>query len=310
MSTVYATLLNQWGLQFAGVDDSALIEGSPERTAARVVVRDVNGQRWILEQIDPANQARKREISETLHSLVSAGLAPLHPWRTNESGSLYAINNGHSWMLRSYVDGVPLDRDRWLDDSWRMDAMADFLIRMRACSNGNECKTFSIAGYAATRMQAWRAQHPVQAAGLDASFSSLQRRFFPIHDQLPVAFCHGDFHPLNVIWGAKEMRSVIDWEFCGLKPELYDAALLLGCRGFDNPDALLGGPTVQLVKMLRSAGFGSPASWEWILELTATIRYGWMSEWIRRGEEEAMEMERVYIDILVDQKDYILQRWR
>jgi len=34
-----------------------------------------------------------------------------------------------------------------------------------------------------------------------------------------------------------------------------------------------------------------------------------MSEWIRRSDEEVIEMEVLYIDILVSQKEYIEQRW-
>ena len=44
-----------------------------------------------------------------------------------------------------------------------------------------------------------------------------------------MAFAHGDYHPLNVIWTKAGIAAVIDWEFSGLKPEMYDAAILVGC---------------------------------------------------------------------------------
>ena len=158
-------------------------------------------------------------------------------------------------------------------------------------------------------MATWEKAYPKLAKKLMPSFVSLQKRFFPVHDSLPTAFCHGDYHPLNMIWGEDRIESVIDWEFCGLKPELYDVALLLGCLGFDDPDILIDDFVIQLVQKLRAAKLYASQSWEWLFELMATIRTGWMSEWIRRSDEEAMEMEVIYIDILVSQKEYILQRW-
>jgi homoserine kinase type II len=64
-----------------------------------------------------------------------------------------------------------------------------------------------------------------------------------------------------------------------------------------------------LIEKLRAADFGAPVSWDHLLHLMATIRFGWMSEWIRRGDTDALEMECVYIDILVDQQEYIRSRW-
>jgi aminoglycoside phosphotransferase (APT) family kinase protein len=40
----------------------------------------------------------------------------------------------------------------------------------------------------------------------------------------PVAFCHGDYHPMNIIWSADDIKCVIDWEFSEYKSEIYDAA--------------------------------------------------------------------------------------
>jgi homoserine kinase type II len=158
-------------------------------------------------------------------------------------------------------------------------------------------------------MDAWRARYSALADKLEHSFSSLEREFFPVHEQLPAAFCHGDYHPLNMVWGTDGIRSVIDWEFCGIKPELYDAALLVGCIGFEDPDNLIKEPVIRLVRRLRAAGYGADRSWDCFLQLTAAIRFGWMSEWIRRHDREARRMESVYIDILVDQAAYIQQKW-
>jgi homoserine kinase type II len=305
----YAALLPAWNLQFAGVDAAAQLEGSPERTAARAVLCDLSGCRWIVEQIDEENIARKQQVAECLLAAKRAGLARIHPWERTSAGGLFQTLENRHWMLRPYIDGIPLNRETDLNEFWRIDALAQFLLQLRGLTADWSGPEFSITRYARDRRGAWKTRCPKLCHTLTPSFSKLEASFFEVHDELPVAFCHGDFHPLNVVWGKSEIRSVIDWEFCGIKSELYDVALLLGCIGFENPDNLLGDPAARLVRTLRAAGFGSDASWQWILELAATIRYGWMSEWVRRGDEDSAEMEAVYIDILVDQKEYILRHW-
>ena len=301
----YSELLQAWGLEFGGLDDSALIEGSPERTTARSVVFDSNGRRWILEKIAKGNLDRKQEIAGRLQDLSDAGFVQVQPYKRTNEGSFFS----QQWMLRSFVDGIPLARETYLKDSWRIDALARFLIELREHAVVGQSGFFSIAAYAEGRMSAWRTKSPALAAKLEPSFRILHRRFFGKHDSLPRAFCHGDYHPLNMVWGESSIRSVIDWEFCGSKPELYDVALLLGCFGFEEPDHLLQAPAIRLIEKLRAADFAEPVSWEYLLDLMATIRFGWMSEWIRRGDIEAQEMELMYIGILVDQKAFIQQAW-
>jgi homoserine kinase type II len=310
----YPALLKAWGIEFADVDESAQIEGSPERSARRVVVRDIEGRRWILEQIKADNLARKRQVAETLSAL--SAMAQIHPYCRTVDGSSYwhtcagVPNCGGDWMLRSYVDGVPLDRETWLDEPWRLDAMGAFVLRLRTQDVGQGAERFSVADYARGRMALWRKQYSKLAERLESPFQSLEKNFFAATNSLPVAFCHGDFHPLNVVWGDGEIRSVIDWEFCGLKPELYDVALLLGCMGFDEPDHLIGEPAVRLIQTLRHAGFGAAESWGQLIGLVAAIRFGWMSEWIRRGEEDSAEQEAFYIQLLLDQGGFIAEKWR
>lgn len=320
----YKHLLRAWGIQFSELDASVLIEGSPERTAARAVVRDSSGNRWILEQITEDNLPRKREIAEQLVALSVAGLEKIHPWQKTRANSFFqtleksmpaaasgfqGLEKSH-WMLRPYVDGIQLDRETYLSELWRMDVMADFLIRLRAYTEEWSGFVFSIADYAEHRMAVWRERYPQLTDKFERSFSKLKQNFFPLHDSLPTAFCHGDYHPLNMVWGEKSIRSVIDWEFCGIKPELYDAALLVGCIGFEDPDNLIKEPVIRLIKTLQEGGYGATESWDRFLDLAATIRFGWMSEWIRRKDHDALEMESIYIDILVDQQDYISNAWK
>ena len=310
---LYTELLQAWQVEFSAVDAEAQIEGSPERTLARVAVCDTAGGRWVLEQVDSNNVSRKQEVAEQLSAL--SALEQIHPYCRTSDGSFFQplerkTGEGSAFMMRPFVEGVPLDRKTYLNDSWRIDAMADFLLQLRGQTAGWSGPSFSMCDYARHRMDVWRGRYSKLTDKMEASFQTLEKTFFPIHDQLPVAFCHGDYHPLNMVWGRESIRSVIDWEFCGIKPELYDVALLLGCIGFEDPDNLIREPAVRLIHWLRGAGFGEEISWENLLGLMAVIRYGWMSEWIRRSDREARQMEAVYINILVDQQDYISNHWK
>jgi homoserine kinase type II len=306
-------LLTAWGINFNGVDDSAVIEGSPERTAARMVVRDHQGGRWILEKIESDNLSRKQQIAELLESLKD--LDEVTPYQKVGNSFFQCLpaqsqveGENENWMLRPYVEGVELNRDIYLTESWRIDAMSSFLVRLKKRAVQVD-GFFSPAGYAQDRMGVWSSRYPQLASRIRRPFQTLEQSFFPICDTLPRAFCHGDFHPLNFVWGADSIRAVIDWEFCGMKPELYDAALLIGCFGFDDPDNLLGESSLHLLQNLRKSDFGAQESWTWFPDLVATIRFGWMSEWIRRGEEETAEMEAEYLAILTGQRDFIAERW-
>jgi len=203
----YKQLLRAWDLKFSELDASVQIEGSPERTAARAVVCDSSGKRWILEQITEDNLPRKREITDQLAALSIAGLKKIHPWKKTQANSFFQTLEKSHWMLRPYVDGIQLDRETYLSELWRMDTMADFLIQLRTHTAEWSGPVFSIAEYAEHRMTVWRERYPQLTEKLERSFFKLKQNFFPVHDLLPVAFCHGDYHPLNMVWGEQSIRS-------------------------------------------------------------------------------------------------------
>lgn len=70
---------------------------------------------------------------------------------------------------------------------------------------------------------------------------------------LSYAFCHGDLHPLNVIWMHDKIHAVIDWEFAGFKPDIYDAANLVGCAGIENPEGLSMPMVTAFLQSIRKA---------------------------------------------------------
>ena len=112
-----------------------------------------------------------------------------------------------------------------------------------------------------------------------------------------------------MVWGSGELFSLIDWEFCGIKAEVYDAALLVGCIGFENPAALTGDFTLRLINRLRDSGIYKKASWDVFFDLLIASRYGWLSSWMRKNDERSRDLEMLYMNLLTARKKHILEQW-
>jgi homoserine kinase type II len=112
-----------------------------------------------------------------------------------------------------------------------------------------------------------------------------------------------------VIWEADGIRAVIDWEFCGLKPELYDVANLIGCVGVEEPAALTGELVGALLRHLREAAFLSLLGWRLLLPYVLALRFAWLSEWLRKGDEEMIELELTYMRLLMQDRTEIERCW-
>jgi len=139
-----------------------------------------------------------------------------------------------------------------------------------------------------------------------------QRRFvlekFTL-DQIPLGFSHGDFHPINIIWSKDDINGVIDWEFMGWKPEIYDLANLLGCLGMEDPPALVGDLVSSLLHDLEAGKFFCPVGWQSLLDFVIALRFAWLSEWLRKKDPEMIDLELVYLNLLVENHGDITASW-
>ncbi len=137
----------------------------------------------------------------------------------------------------------------------------------------------------------------------------LEQEFMDAHHGLPQKFCHGDFHPLNVLWDQNRIRAVIDWEFTGLKPDCYDAANLVGCAGIENPEGL-GMPMVTtFLRKIRKAGIISPIGWQYFPEYILALRFAWLSEWLRKKDREMLKLEAAYMGLLIQHMEELRSIW-
>ena len=282
------------------------LAGSPERTIWRRVVETPSNRLYVIEKLSSRMYERKRRISDTLQQLYHCGLTQIAPYQPDTQGETIVLFNHALWQLCPYVKGVQLDRPAYAGDAWRGDAAAAFLIHLRAICSQNAMasnhSSFSIAAYCQRLVETFIDRHPHVAERFFPFMDHLQMQLFAIHDQLPTHFCHGDFHPLNIIWGERSIRVVIDWEFCGTKPEIYDVANLLGCLGMEDPQNLVGAFGQHLITRLRKSGIFFDESWKALPDLILAIRFAWLSEWLRKNDHAMIRLEHDYMALLMDHR--------
>ncbi|HMA04995.1 MAG TPA: phosphotransferase, partial [Methanomicrobiales archaeon] len=205
-----ADILCSWDLQFKAEHPEVALAGSPERSLFRTVIEDAGAKRFVLEKIDPRMVDRKREIAAAVDNLASRGLAGVHPYLRNRDGDFITKAAGGFWQVSPFIEGVELRRPEYTLEAWRGKALARFLIDMKEKSEGipfgKPGRPFSIAEFTRDLMTKMSRHNPERAAAVQKPYHHVEKHLFPAHDRLPVAFCHGDPHPINVIWGDSDIR--------------------------------------------------------------------------------------------------------
>ena len=297
-------ILNAWGLTHQGIHPEIPIQGSPERCLYRVVV-DAGGSRHFLEELDFSSLPRKKLIAERVAYLAAKGLPVATPLKGLD-GSFVQRVGGRNWQLTPFLEGIaPALGNSWRDaswrDAWRGEALALFLrdLRHEGLDLADEEEAFDLHGYVMKIAHDAKKLHPAVFARLAPIFSLIERRLAACAD-LPVTFCHGDPHPLNMIWGKDRILAAIDWEFCGPKCVLHDMALIVGCVGSEDENALNGPLITSFLGTLRSCGLLDNTLEPHLPTWTLALRTAWLAEWLRREDADMIEFEAFYMTTLAE----------
>ena len=306
-------LAAHWGLELCRCRPDLRIGGSPERALHREVLEDTNGDIFVIEQLPLQKKAARELQAKALRFLADHRVAGVFPWLNADNGQPGLLHNGCYWQLRRWVEGEPLPRETYADDSWRGETLANFLLEMRRATRegdipGSTEPAFSLTHYIQVLMPIFQNKLPPLAADLEPIRMEL-REFCEQECNLPCAFAHGDFHPGNAIWAIHGLNGVIDWEFCGIKPAAYDVANLLGCLGMDEPAQLYGPFAIGLVRKLREQKFLDEDSWHFLPDLTAALRFAWMREWVARRDKAMITQELDFIWLILDNRELLRRKW-
>lgn len=309
-----AQLLTQvgrrWAIEFVRQRTDLKLAGSPERTVWRTVLESSGKRLFVLEKILSRDYARKRRIISQVAALSRSNIPEIIAYLPAADGDYLPVINHGLWQLSPYVGGIVLHRPAYAMDGWRGDAAADFLTRLKAAGATQTLQfygpLFSIKGYIDDLFSTLSRHSPETADRFHLFLNHLETHFFPLCDTLPTAFCHGDFHPLNMIWGDNCIRAVIDWEFCGVKTEAYDLATLLGCLGMEDPSSLAGPLAHRLIARLRRSGIFTDESWRALPDLMLAIRFAWLGEWMRKADRPMIRMEADYMTLLLENRSDLM----
>ena len=267
----------------------------------------------VLEKIPRQTLRHKLRIIQTLQYLYTQGLSCIQPYLSNSKGKHIAEIAGEYYQMVPFVAGVDLSRPAYVADGWRGIVMADFLAALRQASSSVPYFTdqvpFSMKTYIEGLVVILRQHEPSLQEALLPVLAFLDERFMDVHDHLPHTFCHGDYHPLNIIWGTDSIQAVIDWEFLGYKPEIYDIALLIGCIGIEDPEGLLGKLVLNFIHTLRRKDIIRDSSWSVLLEFVIAVRFAWLAEWLRKCDREMVNLELVYLKLLMEHADLLRETW-
>jgi homoserine kinase type II len=306
-------ILKHWGFTTVRIHRGIDVAGSPERCLFRVVIEDRHRGVFLLENIGLRDLDRKIGIIKTLAYLHSKGLAFINPYMMDSQNQGIVEYRDTYWQLSPYIDGTDLKRPEYVFDGWRGEKLGDILVALNAVSHGapvsHDKTVFSIKTYIDEMKEKLARHAPTILKRVTPIADFLEKDFMGIHDRLPAGFCHGDLHPLNVIWSPSGIKAVIDWEFTGLKPEIYDLALLVGCLGMEDPDCLFGELVERLLKKITQEQIYSGISLDCLPEFAVALRFAWLAEWLRKKDNEMIELECVFMELLTNHIDDLKNAW-
>lgn len=291
-------ILEKYNLKFKKDHPEIEINGSPERCQQRWVIEDQVGDFFIVEKIFNHQVKHREYISQNLEKLNQAGLDKIELYLTNNQGEFIAQINKDWWQVKKYIPGVVLRRPDYLDDDWRGQVLAAWWLEFNKISsklNITPQAVFSIKTYIYELVERLKKYQPKVLSQVEPILKFLNQNFMLQHDKLIVGFCHGDWHVLNIIWGEQEIKKVIDWEFCGWKPQVYDLANMLGCLGVEHPTAFQRKCVLSLIRKIKESDLIDKLNWQILPEFILALRFAWLAEWLRKSDQAMVKLEIGYM---------------
>ena len=218
-----------------------------------------------------------------------------------------------TYELFDYVSQTSVGASDYLNDSHHALDIGQVLSNISSmyvekCPEVSVCKLVESALYKLASIES-HSTYITQDLVLNVR-QKLQQKLFPYLKYLNKWFCHGDFHPGNLLWKDRKLNAVIDWEGSCYREELFDLAYFMGCVGMDDP-ANLQSPWAEslLLGFVRNA---NPTKLGFLLlpELVLATRVAWLSTWLSHEEDLVIaEQEIAFIKILMEELDNLRSVW-
>ena len=297
-------LLAFWPVNFAARGEDSLIAGSPNRTEKRFLFRDEEGLSYIAEGYNISKKKSQTFQNILLEFLAENLLAGIHPFYRTLSGEHGAESGNLFWQVRPYIPGGIPPRNTLGEKGEYGFLWGEFLLQMKEIFRRTSAPPpmpnapFYLTGFLPKLIALAENKMP----SITRELQEIEMRlapFFRWERKAEGMFAHGDFHPGNILMEKEEIRVVIDWEFAGIKFPGYDMALLIGCLAMDHPSNLSGEAVKALQNHLYRNDYLPEEAWDFLPEMIAATRLGWLGEWLTFGEKLLIEQEMELLAILL-----------
>jgi len=295
-------VLEHFNIEFENTS-SFEIYGAPSRSADRVVVTDKNGEKFIVEKHHFWNMGKKLKIAENINLLYNNGFDKCSPYIYSVQGIPVIEFENRCWMIQKFISHDILQRPDYLDDGLKGANAAKALLKMydvsRNLQMNDAIDSFSLAEHTLKTVEKIRNIHPEISAKTPDVINIIGHSFKDLIEEMPLVFCHGDYHPLNILWNGDNVKTVIDWEFSGYRPILTDIANIIGCAGFEDVSAFNRDFVRNFLEVIKNSGLLSDKLFEQIILFALGFRFsGWLNEWINDKDETMVQREIKYLNLL------------
>lgn len=298
-------ILSVWNIAYAAGGDNALITGSPNRSESRFIFRADSGMFYIAEGYALHKKQAQIRQNQLLEFFAENKLPGIYPFLRTQSGAHGADYGGLFWQIRPYIPAGNIQRTALAEREEYGDLWGDFLLKMKSVlAHADKLPPMPNAPFYMSDffpkllIHAERKMPTIVNRLLE--FERLLVPFFKWERKADGMFAHGDFHPGNILTAEYHIKTVIDWEFAGVKFPGYDMALLIGCLAMDHPDNLASPAVTTLCRKLYSNGFMPADAWEILPQLIAAARLGWLGEWLTLEDTPLIYQEMELLSILLE----------
>lgn len=296
---IYREVLEIWGLEFQSTVE-ADIYGAPSRMAGRAVVLDKKGDRYLVEKHHFWNLEKKRKIAENIDIINNAGFKECTPYLKNRDGLSVCEFRNRAWMVQPFIKNDKLKRPHYLNDGEMGEKAAETLLQLYEVTKNLKMNDmlpgFSLAEHTGNLI-----------LKIERSYPEIQNEIKDVIDIVEEIlrkpdigsrslFCHGDYHPLNILWREKTPVSVIDWEFSGYRHPLTDIANIVGCAGFESWDAFDREFVKNFLQTIKFNKLFKHYKFEEFIRFILLFRFsGWLNEWMNDRDTGMMDREMKYL---------------
>ena len=294
-----------WPINFAGLGENALITGSPNRSEIRFIFYDDCGISYIAEGYGLFKQQLQIRQNKLLEFFAGKQITAVHPFCRTCNGGHGAEIGGLFWQIRPYIPAENVPRTAFAEDPAYGILWAEFLLQMKdAIQSSNELPPMPNVPFRLPDFLPNLLAHAERSMpSIIGELNNIIKRLTPFFRWERTAgsmFAQGDYHPGNILTANGKIQAVIDWEFAGAKFPGYDMALLIGCLAMDDPGNLASPAVIALQDTLYRNNFMPESAWDFLPQMIAATRLGWLGEWLTLKDETLVRQELALFEILLN----------